>query len=797
MEHCRRSGGLGGPSWTTPAIPACQGRLVDNHSDSQAPTGTNALASATDSTAHTQSIAFATPDHGVVSVNLTDLRNALGVRRGDMMPQRLTFQAQSAPSHRTVRSLLSSSFGSSGLLGVRAAAASAASPTANAHSDSNSSRTHGVSTANTDSISDVAAIPPLAHRPAQYRCRHGTLRGTQLADDPLALPAGFAQPPDLPPVSPTASSSPSQSALLSHGTPPLGCGNALRCALAGHRLSAPFMAGSVPSPLRRSGGFLSRTGTAFPVPLHTSNRCTASKSCGSGLREERADDGEFTHDSDNDNEGKGLLTPSRQHDAAAQPAEAHKGNPVSISGETICSSTAASRCSGTPSLLPPALLVDDTPADPAERGSSKSPSRSVHFAEDVVESISVARGEDEYMRLLIMYSRPWYAYVLLTASGFSLGLAFLSNLYLERGQTLVRDRAISVPFVYFLITGFGTVGMLLHLVAVWRPGGEEEQNFFENSEKLGQLPLLWVVGLLFIGGLTTSLVFSHTIGSTLVVVLVIGLVGHLVVEWAHGGADEGGDCITVWDVVGCAVTCFGALLAAASGVMEQLLAGRNRGNGAHSRLQDDLLVLFAWGVSVLVSGVCCTFFMRRLREMSQHVSQQFLLTSSLAVCTAALGIATYMADAMLSSDARAQTAGAVNDPPVGVQSTGLVADWTANLWRGIPKVLVPCYSFFPDLAILLGGGLCFLFCWYAYHMVSFYVDHIAGVACMIIGATLSTVPLTVLLALHAWSAAKPELGAATLVLSLVGALALVLGAGMVVYGGVKYRREAEIRIVIE
>jgi hypothetical protein len=446
----------------------------------------------------------------------------------------------------------------------------------------------------------------------------------------------------------------------------------------------------------------------------------------------------------------------------------------------------------------------ESPADGVDPGSATSPSRSVHFSDNIIESISVARGEDEYMHLLVVYSRPWYSYVLLVIFGFLLSFAFLSNLYLERGRALAKDRAVSVPFMFFLNTGIGAFGMLLHLAAVWRPDSEEEQSFFEDPEQRERLWQLWMLGLFFAAGLTMSLVFSRTIGATVAVVMAIGIVGHLVSEHTHG-SEGGGDCVTRWDVIGSVVACVGALLTAAGGAMAEVLHG-NGSDEADDAIQVELLVFLGWGVSVVASGAAWSFLTRRLREMSQRVSQQFLLTSSLVVCTIGLVVGAYVADVMLSSDSAVQTASAVSSKhPFEPPTLALLTMASPAMWmhqqqqptQSIAGRFVPCDSVFPDLVILLGGGLCFLLCWYAFHAAFFYVDHIAGAACMTIGAALSTIPLDCILALHTWPASKPDLWVILLSLSIAGALVLALGAGFVVCGGVMYRREVEIRIVVE
>ncbi|KPA84983.1 hypothetical protein ABB37_01419 [Leptomonas pyrrhocoris] len=807
MENRRRgSDVLDGPSAAAPTGSARQSRTSRDPRDSQASTGTNASASSADNHTRTQSIAFTTSDHGVVSVNLTDLSNALGVRRGDVVSQRLMFQARSAPSYHIERSLLTSALGSPSVLCADAATTATISPSTNAPSASNVSRVNDASAANTDSSANDGAAtvpsPPVA-RAAHYQRRLSTLRGTQWLDNEVnAQPAASAQSPGPLPASSAASAGLSPHARPRRGTPPPpGGANALRRALAGDGSPFAVVAGSVPSLLRYSGGsLLSCAGSVRPALFAAASRRPSGRSSGGrdGWREEDVGDGESPLDDGNDNERTRLLSPSPRRDGVARSSDVQERDRLSVPRRRSSSSAAASRSSGPPTPTPPTLQIDDIAADSAGPASATSPSRSVHFSENVIESISIARSEDEYMRLLVVYSRPWYAYVFLTVFGCLFSLAVLSNLYLERGLPLVRDRAISVPFMFFLISGFGTVGMLLHLVAVWRPDGEEEQGFFADPDQWSQLPPLWTLGVLFIGGLTSSLVFGYAMVSTVAVVMVIGLVGHFIAECLHRGDDEGGDCITSWDAVGGVVAGLGALLAAASGAMEQLLDdGSDKSSEARSSLQVGLLVLMGWGVSVLVSGICWTLFTRRLREISQRVSQQFLLTSSLAVWTAALGIAAYVINVLLSSDAAMQTVDVMSRRRTGASSSAFQTHLPAEQRQNMAEVLVPCYSLFPDLAILLSGGLCFLMCWYAYHMVSFYVDHIAGAACMIIGASLSTVPLIVLLALHTWPASKPELWAAMLVLSLTGTLALVLGAGMVVYGGVRYRREVEIRIVVD
>lgn len=818
MESCRRSSdGVGEPPANASISSANQRRSSHDMRGSQASNATSTSASSTGSHAYVQSIAFATSDHGVVSVNLADLSNALGVRCGDVVPQRLMFQARSAPSYRIDRSLLGSALGSPGALG---AGGSAATPTTTTAEPSTSdSHPRDAWTTNATSPGNAVDAAVITRPTAPYQRRHSILHGTRLDGDFLALPAGSLQQSNLRPT-PAAPSAFTRLPLhppphfTRRGTPPPPGGvNALRRALAGDRAAAvPFTAGSMPSPLRCSGGLLSQTAGVSPEPFHLHGRrnnggCNA---CEDSNGEAPA---AAVHDSDNnDNERTGLLAASSAVAAAAAAASPASDAPgpdrASIAGWNRSVSTTASFYSGSPTPAPLSLQEPANDSVDHNEVSASSPSRSVHFSENVIGSISVARGEDEYMHLLVVYSRPWYAYVLLAVVGFLLGLAFLSNLYLERDQTPLKDRVVSVPFVFFLITGMGAVGMLLHLVVTWRPDSEEEQSFFEDPVQRGRLPRLWTLGLLFVCGFTASLVVNHASGTTVAVVMTIGLVGHLVTERVLG-SNEGvdGDCITCWDIVGCAAACLGAVLAAVSSAVEEILDEDSRSDSSSSSrddkngaFQSESLALVGWGCSALISGIGWTLFMRQLRDMSQHVSQQFLLTSSLGICTVVLGLGTYVADALLSSDSTAQISNAASRSlthAVTAMLNASVSATTATQEQFDARALVPCCAVFPDLAILLGGGLCFFLCWYAFHTVSFYVDHLAGAACMAIGAALSTVPLTVLLAFHTWPPSKPELWATFLTLSVAGTLTLVLGASAVVYGGMKYRREVEIRIVVE
>ncbi|KAK7195814.1 hypothetical protein NESM_000512500 [Novymonas esmeraldas] len=577
----------------------------------------------------------------------------------------------------------------------------------------------------------ITTTPPLPPRLVHYQRRHSTLRGTQLDADATAHAGALRLTPTPPPLSPPLPLSPSLSSAVPPrlGTPPPPVGaSALRTAVARGVSGVP---GSVPSLLRREAA----------------------------LRRAPASDDERDADlNDGDDAGAPLL---------------------SATVSSLADRSGAGAAAGwhrTPSPAPRAS--DPTPqhggAAAGEAVPSATPSRRVHFSEDVIESIHVARQEDEYMRLVVVYSRPWYAYALLGLFGLLLGLSYSSVVYLEERQLGLGDRAMSVGLVLFLVLGIGAAALTAHLVLCWRPDGEEEQSFFEDAEQRSRLPQLWLCCAVFLWGSTAAVTFSRFTSGTVAAVMAVALACHLVAERVHRG--DGGDRVTRWDVLGSVTTVVGAVLVEGASVWQEAVAAR-------TAAKDALLIVLWWAVSVSVTGVCWTCFTRELRDMSQRVSQQFLLASSLVVGTAALGIAAYILSVLLSPDGAAVALGAD----------------AARALRLSVSALLPCRSFFPDAVVLLGGGLCALASWYVYHSVSFYVDHVASAACMLMGAMLSAVPLAVTRVLRiGWAdvaASAPLLW--SVVVASVGAVVVELGAVWVVWAGLRYRREVEIRVVVE
>ncbi|CAG9580486.1 conserved hypothetical protein [Leishmania major strain Friedlin] len=388
------------------------------------------------------------------------------------------------------------------------------------------------------------------------------------------------------------------------------------------------------------------------------------------------------------------------------------------------------------------------------------------------------------MRLLVMYSRPWYAYALLVLFSFFFGLSYASVTYLEEDQSELKDCATSVAFVLFLFVGTGAVALTAHLLLCRQPDSEEEPSFIEDAGQRRRLPTLWSYSVLFFSASVAAIALSHFISLTVAVVMVISLACHLVAE--HHNRGDGGDCVTLQDALGCVTAGLGAALVVLGGVWQEMATH-------HASLGGALLSLLGWGLSVIVSGVCWACFTRQLREMSQRMSQQFLLSTSLVVCTVALGIGTYAANLTLTSDeaSSAALAGAV------AQTTG--GGEAASAPQLLDPMLLPCHRFFPDVVMLLSGGVCSLLCWYAYHAVSFYVDHASSSACMVLGAVLSAVPLIVARALRiGWADVTASvLLQGSLAAMVVGVALAEAGAAVVVWSGFRYRREVEIRIVLE
>ncbi|CAJ1991897.1 hypothetical protein conserved [Leishmania donovani] len=751
MSSGNREGGCGGLSRSSPGnftehLHSSQGNRASEAGTDTIMSGGNA-----GNNAEERAVAFATADHGVVSLNLNDLSSALGVRRADVVSQGLMFQAHSAPSSRTNRSLQGSALQTTGenLLSSfpatgTTAAAETPLPTAEA----------------AYSLHNVPKALPSPPWPAHYRRRHSTLRGTQLDLDPLRMPAGtirLSPPPQS--TSPSPSIIRAFPSLPCRGTPPPGRSNALRWALAGDNGAATAFAGNVPSSIRRAGA-----GAAMLEHEAAERRPPA-------------DDEEVSAYGD----GAPLLSGiASLQECRSGAASAPRNTPAS-----------AFRTSDTATSLP-LSPTDRGEGQPRQHGEHEAvtsaapsvPSRRVHFSDDVIESIHVARQEEDYMRLLVVYNRPWYAYALLVLFSLFFGLSYASVMYLEEDQSELRDRATSVAFVLFLFVGAGAVTLTAHLLLCRQLDSEEEPSFIEDAGQRRRLPKLWSYSVLFFSASVAAIALSHFISLTVAVVMVISLACHLVAELHNRG--DGGDCVTRQDALGCATAGLGAALVVLGGLWQEMAT-------YHASLGEALLSLLGWGSSVIVSGVCWACFTRQLREMSQRVSQQFLLSTSLVMCTVALGIGTYVANVALTSDEASSAALA----GVAAQTTGGAE--AASALQLLDLVLLPCHRFFPDVVVLLGGGLCSLLCWYAYHAVSFYVDHASSAACMVLGAVLSAVPLIVARVLRiGWAdVTASALLQGSLAVMVVGVVAVEAGSAVVVWSGFRYRREVEIRIVLE
>ncbi|GET91687.1 hypothetical protein, conserved [Leishmania tarentolae] len=744
-------GGGRGPGGSLPRTSAEHLPFSQGNRASDASTDITMLGGAAGINAEERPAASTTTDHVVVSLNLDDLSSSLGVRRADVLSQGLTFQARSAPSFHTTRSLLGSVLqvtGKNQLSSSPAIGATASAATTLLATDA------GYNLHNVDEA--LSSSPQSAH----YRRRHSTLRGTHLDLDPVRVPDGTIQlslppqwsSPSFPFVRASASS-------LRCGTPPPGSADALSGALSGHGGAAVVFASNTLFPIRHVGA-----GVAVLEHEATERRLSTD------TREEV-----YTYRDDAPLLG-GMASLRHSRSGAAS-------GPLNPRTSALPTDDSVSR-------LP--MLPADTEEGPlrqhADHGAATSAtpgasSRRVRFSDNVISSIHVARQEEEHMRLLVVYGRPWYAYVLLILFSFFLGLSHASVMYLEEDHRALKDRAVSVAFMLFLFLGMGASTLTVHFLCRRQPDSEEEHSLIEDARQRRRLPTLWSYSVFFFNASVAAIVFSHSISVTVAVIMVISLACHLVVE--HQNRDNGGDCVTRHDALGFATAGLGAALAVLGSVWQEMATD-------HISPGVALLSLLGWGLSVAVSGVCWTCFTRQLLEMSQSVSQRLLLSTSLVVCTVALGIETYVADVTLTSEASSSAL-------VGVSAQTRSGDETDTAPHFWDVVLLPCRRFFPDVVVLIGGGLCFFLCWHAYHAVSFYVDHASSAACMVLGAGLSAVPLIVTRVLRTgWAAFIASAGLqGSLAVMMVGVAVAEAGAAMVMWSGLQHRREVEIRIVLE
>lgn len=421
-----------------------------------------------------------------------------------------------------------------------------------------------------------------------------------------------------------------------------------------------------------------------------------------------------------------------------------------------------------------APLTTGSGAEHATDWSAPSPStprRRVHFSEDVIASISVARRDEDYMHLLVVYGRPWYAYALLVVFGVLLGCSMSSLTYISSRTAALDEQAVIEVFLHFLQLCGVSVGMLCYYAVVGRSSVEEDTVSPSQRALLPlQLPGLWGSGAIFFTALSSAIIagccfsFSFTTAATMVVVLAL----HLVLERLY--RENGGDAINALDVIGCLVAVCGALCTSASDVLRANSSSVSKWN-SFSRAQR-FLVIGWWVTSVLVAGVFFVVYTRRLRRMSQQLSQLFLLVSTMGVSTVVLGSASYILYALLSAD---------------------------ELRLFFFHQLLPLSVRPLDVFIFIGGVAASLAGWCIYHRISFYVDHVDSVTCLLVGVLGAATPLPVKgFVLIGWAAIASSVALTSALALLVGGELLILaGAAMILFSGFCYRRQVEIRIVME
>lgn len=388
------------------------------------------------------------------------------------------------------------------------------------------------------------------------------------------------------------------------------------------------------------------------------------------------------------------------------------------------------------------LLSSPDPATPSGDASATRPRRRVHFPEDVIQSVSVEQ-EENHLQLLLAYKRPWYAGVALCVAAITQAATWSVVGYLVSYSHTSDGRAEAAPLFMLVAMAASALPMLLYLCCTWRPGWEE-RDFLQDGNRRSCLAWSWVSGVLAHVGLLVSMIVAVEPTAFLcygVMPMVITIAGG-----AYAGFP-----VTALDVVGGAAA-IAALLVPLIGV-PCWAASRE-----HVTTDDMLRSVTAISVGC-VGAACFAWFLRQLRVASQHVSHLFVLTSTnVLTVVVLLLIATFTGS--FDSDAHVGTAQA-----------------------GISRL-----HLFPDVVLLLGAGVLLLVGWWCYHVGTLYFDALSSVSFFALG---TPVVVLVLGLLHAL---RPL---ARLLLYAGGAAGVVVAAVQVLIAGYLYRRNIEIRIVLD
>lgn len=388
---------------------------------------------------------------------------------------------------------------------------------------------------------------------------------------------------------------------------------------------------------------------------------------------------------------------------------------------------------------------DGSDEDPVNDASpllgSPSPTRRVHFPDDVVQSVSVTLEED-VVRLYVTYHRPWHTYLLMiiSATCAALHLGVMASLTVATEARELRLGAAAA--MGFLIGCFASISMLLYLAFAWRPT-PEEQEFMKDLTRSRWVALAWLWSGLSRCGLLLALVLSVYPTSLL----------------CYGGSGVATGCVITYLLRPTGTV---TRLDAVGGMILVVVSlGPTAGSialnwGAHP---DDCTVVLAV-FAACAGGACLFASCHCIRECSHNMSHLCVLTTSLIAGTLLLLII-------------AIYSGGLEDVPLG--------------YAQLPLQQLPLY---PDLLWILFSAFFLVLSLVCYRMGALYFDSLSNAAWLGLGS-----PLAVGM-WHLVSLGIPGSIPLTALEVLSGA-GLCVGCVTVLVAGYRHRHGAEVRIVLD
>ncbi|ORC87439.1 uncharacterized protein TM35_000222380 [Trypanosoma theileri] len=369
------------------------------------------------------------------------------------------------------------------------------------------------------------------------------------------------------------------------------------------------------------------------------------------------------------------------------------------------------------------LMPDNT-----TNGTRKKKKKSVRFPENVIKSVSFVQADDQ-LHLLVQYNRPWYAHLVLVIASafFVLHWGFIARV---TNYSTFTERIGVSAVISFVAFGFAAAYLLCFLALSWRPDREEREYLFDFSRNRS---VIYVITAGVIAQLCLVCAFMFCVN---VVGLVCFCCFPLILTYLYEEYKK--HSVSVLDAVGCVLV--------VSSIVVFTVGAEVRGGGPYTRV---LTVVFG-----MVGGIAMAFFLFQLRTVSRHVSNLFVMSSTITITTLVLAFISYATNGFTI--------------PIGESHRPLTEISSSDF-----------------LNIILSALFLFL-SWFAYHWSSLFFDRMTLSGSFSLGGPIS---LLVFFLLSLPTAALPY--------EIAGGVAMGIGCALVLYSGYRFRQSVEVRIELE